>query len=216
MSRLHEVSFLVFIFVIQDFKIFNQLYWDTVGVVQHKQHLHEHNTIQYITEVKWLIVILTIIPNPWLIPYLLLLVELSNYTAFWTKCYMRGGRIFQIIFVYIGTFHRMVVGFTTLPIITKVVSSNPPHGEVYSIQHHVIKFVGDLRQVGGFLRVLWFAPWIKLNWWLDLKKIIFTWHFATSLKTKVKLCLPIVYFQSVFVVTKSCQMFTYTLIFIFH
>jgi len=24
-------------------------------------------------------------------------------------------------------------------------------GEVYSIQHHVIKFVSDLRQVGGFL-----------------------------------------------------------------
>jgi hypothetical protein len=32
---------------------------------------------------------------------------------------------------------RMVVGFTTtcVPITTKVVSSNPVHGEVYSIQH---------------------------------------------------------------------------------
>ena len=28
---------------------------------------------------------------------------------------------------------------------TKVVSSNPVHGEVYSIQHYVIKFVSDLR-----------------------------------------------------------------------
>jgi hypothetical protein len=27
-------------------------------------------------------------------------------------------------------------------------------GEVYSIQHYVIKFVSDLRPVGGFLRVL--------------------------------------------------------------
>jgi len=27
-------------------------------------------------------------------------------------------------------------------------------GEVYSIQHYVIKFVSDLRQVGDFLRVL--------------------------------------------------------------
>jgi hypothetical protein len=56
----------------------------------------------------------------------------------------------------------MVVGFTTptqaVPITTKVVSSNPVHGEVYSIQHYVIKFVSDLRQVGGFLRVLWFLP----------------------------------------------------------
>jgi hypothetical protein len=32
-----------------------------------------------------------------------------------------------------------------LPITTKVVSSNPVHGEVYSIQHYVIKFVSDLR-----------------------------------------------------------------------
>jgi len=34
---------------------------------------------------------------------------------------------------------------------SKVVISNPVHGEVYSIQHDVIKFVSDLPQVGGFL-----------------------------------------------------------------
>jgi len=34
-----------------------------------------------------------------------------------------------------------------LAITTEVVSSNPVHGEVNSIQHHVIKFVSDLRQV---------------------------------------------------------------------
>ena len=32
-----------------------------------------------------------------------------------------------------------------VPITTKVVSSNPVHGEVYSIQHYVIKFFSDLR-----------------------------------------------------------------------
>ena len=53
---------------------------------------------------------------------------------------------------------RMVVGFTT-----KAVSSNPDHGEVYSIQHYMIKFVSDLQQVGGFLRVLRFPPPIKLT-----------------------------------------------------
>ena len=37
-------------------------------------------------------------------------------------------------------------------------SSNLAHGEVYSIQNYVIKFVSDLRQVGGFLSVLWFPP----------------------------------------------------------
>ena len=41
----------------------------------------------------------------------------------------------------------------SLSITTKVVSSNPVHGEVYSIQHYVIKFVSDFRQVGGFFRV---------------------------------------------------------------
>jgi hypothetical protein len=32
------------------------------------------------------------------------------------------------------------------------------HGKVYSIQRCVIKFVSDLRQVGGFLQVLRFPP----------------------------------------------------------
>jgi len=37
------------------------------------------------------------------------------------------------------------------------VSSNPVQGEVYSIQHYMIKFVSDLpEQIGGFLRVLRF------------------------------------------------------------
>ena len=43
-----------------------------------------------------------------------------------------------------------------VPIPTNVASSNTVHGEVYSIQHDVIKFVSDLRQVGGFLWVLRF------------------------------------------------------------
>jgi hypothetical protein len=46
---------------------------------------------------------------------------------------------------------RMVVGLTTnlcnqcLSSVTKFVSSNHIHGEVYSIQHYVIKFVSDLQ-----------------------------------------------------------------------
>ena len=47
-------------------------------------------------------------------------------------------------------------------ITTKVVSSNTTHGDVYSIQHYVIKFVSDLHQVGDFIWVLWFPPPIKL------------------------------------------------------
>ena len=66
----------------------------------------------------------------------------------------------------------MIVGFTTtmqsVPITTNVARSNPAHGEVYSIQHYVIKFVSDLRQVRGFLRVLRFLHQFKwsprYNW----------------------------------------------------
>ena len=36
------------------------------------------------------------------------------------------------------------------------------YGEVYSIQHYVTKFVSDIRQVGGSLRVLRFSQPIKL------------------------------------------------------
>jgi hypothetical protein len=46
--------------------------------------------------------------------------------------------------------YRVVVRFTSTFAIsaisaTNVVSSSPAHGEVYSIQHYVIKFVSDLR-----------------------------------------------------------------------
>jgi hypothetical protein len=50
----------------------------------------------------------------------------------------------------------------SVTITTKVVSSNPSDGEVYSIQHNVIKVVDDLRQVGGFFRALRFPPPTKL------------------------------------------------------
>jgi len=46
----------------------------------------------------------------------------------------------------------------SVPITTNVVILNPPHGEVYSMQHYVIKLVSDLQQVGGFLHVLRFPP----------------------------------------------------------
>ena len=60
---------------------------------------------------------------------------------------------------------RIVVDLPVLsvPITTNVVISNLVHDEVYSIQHYVIKFVSDLRQVSGFLRVLRFPPPIKLT-----------------------------------------------------
>jgi len=36
-------------------------------------------------------------------------------------------------------------------------------GKVYSMQHYVIKFVSDFRQISGFLLVIQFTPPIKLT-----------------------------------------------------
>ena len=62
---------------------------------------------------------------------------------------------------------RMVVGFTTTYAISVwqhwSCEFESRSGEVYSIKHYVIKFVSDLRQVGGFLRALRFPPPIKLT-----------------------------------------------------
>ena len=62
---------------------------------------------------------------------------------------------------------RIVVGFTTTYAISaypnNVVNLHLTHGEVYSIQYYVMKFVSDLRQVGGFLWVLRFPQPIKLT-----------------------------------------------------
>ena len=51
---------------------------------------------------------------------------------------------------------RMVVGFTTTYVISAYHHwcSEFESRSGWGIQHYVIKFVGDLRQVGGFLRVL--------------------------------------------------------------
>ena len=60
---------------------------------------------------------------------------------------------------------RMVVGFTTTYVISAyhhwcfVFESRSGRG----VQHYVMKFVSDLRQVSGFLWVIWFPPPIKLT-----------------------------------------------------
>ena len=51
----------------------------------------------------------------------------------------------------------------SVPVSTNVVSANLTNGEVYLIQHYVIKSVHDFRQISGFLQVLRFPPPIKLT-----------------------------------------------------
>ena len=47
---------------------------------------------------------------------------------------------------------HVAVGILTTYAISAYPEFESRSGEVYSIQHYVIKFVSDLRQVGGFLR----------------------------------------------------------------
>jgi hypothetical protein len=59
--------------------------------------------------------------------------------------------------------YSVYFSFQSISITTKVVSLNSVQSAVYSIQHYVIKFVSDLKQVDGFHRVLRFPPPIKHN-----------------------------------------------------
>jgi hypothetical protein len=87
--------------------------------------------------------------------------------------------LFYWIYTVKGKENRTVVGFTLqlsmqlVPITTNVVSFNHAHGEVYSMQHYVIKFVTDLEQVDSFLRVLLFPPQIKVT----AMRISFSYYF---------------------------------------
>ena len=58
-----------------------------------------------------------------------------------------------------------LIGEVTIPIAltSKPCEFESRSGEVYLIQHWVIKFVSDLRHVCGFLQVLQFSPPIKLT-----------------------------------------------------
>jgi len=92
---------------------------------------------------------------------------------------------------------RMVVGFTTTYAIGAYhhwcceFESRSGRG----VQHYVMKFVSDLLQVGGFLRVLRFPPPIKLNatynWNIVESGICDNWAYVYTCK-KVILQDPII------------------------
>ena len=74
------------------------------------------------------------------------------------KCNFRGAVVVVIVWQL-----DLQLPVQSVPTTTNVVSSNPANGEMYSLQHYVIKFVSDMRQVGGFLLVLKFPPPKKLT-----------------------------------------------------
>jgi len=84
---------------------------------------------------------------------------------------MQGYGLFISIFWGRRSRDRMVVGFTTTYAIS-VYHHWCCEFEIWSgrgVQHYVIKFVSDLRQGGGFPRVLQFPPAIKLTVTIYLK-----------------------------------------------
>jgi hypothetical protein len=80
------------------------------------------------------------------------------YSTSWRQPYIHEGAVV----VMIEWLFDLQLPVQSVPIID-FVSSNPAHDEVYLIQHYVIKFVSDLRQVRGLRRVLQFSPPIKLT-----------------------------------------------------
>ena len=73
---------------------------------------------------------------------------MEEHTSINSKCgkkpYLRLMEEYCFVFVFSPFYIRM------MPITTNVVSSNPAHGEVYSIQHYVIKIVSSAEVFFGF------------------------------------------------------------------
>jgi hypothetical protein len=88
-------------------------------------------------------ILLLILKEICVVCYIFALHEHSIQSLCW--CYYRGrcGRDCMVV--------DSQLLMQSVPITTNAVSSNSTHGEVYSIQHYVMKFVSDSLQVGGFL-----------------------------------------------------------------
>ena len=84
---------------------------------------------------------------------------MQHYVMIFVSDIRQVGSVLVVMVWYLD----LQLSVQSVPITTNVVSSNPVHGEVYSIQHSVIKCVSDLRQVGGFNRVPRFAKALDLS-----------------------------------------------------
>jgi hypothetical protein len=73
----------------------------------------------------------------------------------------------------------------SVPITTNIVSSNPVHGEVYSIQHYVIKFVSDT-WTGRWLFVT-YSPWhVKYSqFFICILYFVCLWIFSSAYYYKI-------------------------------
>ena len=61
---------------------------------------------------------------------------------------IRGGAVVAVIIWQLD----LQLPMKSVHITTIAVRSNPAHGQLYSMQHYVIKLVSDVRHAGDFLR----------------------------------------------------------------
>ena len=94
----------------------------------------------------------------------------------------------------------------SVPITTNVVSSNSDHGDVYSIQHYVIKFVSHLREVCVFPQVLMFPP-SRYNWNIVESGVKNHNHNPNPYSYPCKSDHIFTYFVSIFIASKKTQLF---------
>ena len=91
-------------------------------------------------------------------------------------CGFCGVRVAQSL-VFRRDHDRIVLAFTTTcAISTKAASSNPVHGEVYSIQHYVIKVC---QWLAGLLFSLGTPVWVQTFWPLHCQSC-YLWLLITS------------------------------------
>ena len=81
-------------------------------------------------------------------------------------------------------FVSVIQACANIDITTNIVGFESRSGGVYSIQHYVITFLSDLRQISGFLWVLRFPPPIKLTATIQLKKLLSVALNTTTLTHK--------------------------------
>ena len=75
---------------------------------------------------------------------------------FYTNVYFLSGAVMVVIVWWFD----LQLPVQSVPITTKVVSSNPVNGKVHSMQHYVIKFLSDLPEVSCFYQ---YTPGFSTN-----------------------------------------------------
>ena len=102
--------------------------------------------------------------------------SMQHYVMIFVSDIRQVGSVLVVMVWYLD----LQLSVQSVPITTNVVSSNPVHGEAYSIQRYVIMFVSELRQVCGFLGILRCLPPIKLIVTILLK---YCWKVALNIIT---------------------------------